>query len=224
MIKNETSHASLKENFDIENPEVYIETVSDDVQVMESTDGKCHVEITAKSETSTPLDQLVEINVSGRKLSVHAFHKKKGFLEFLKYGSIDLLVVVKIPQTAELKIKTVSGDLEVAPAVTKVDVTTVSGDIAILRNPFGVCDLKTVSGDITTHTFSSCEYKLKSVSGDIRVHIAPGLDIEVDGKTISGDLESEISLDSMSDSHSEGTESVTITATTVSGDFILARN
>jgi len=224
MIRNETSHASLTESFDIENPEVYVETVSDDVQIMESMDGKCHVEITARSETSTPLDQLVEIKVSGRRLSVQAFHKKKGFLEFLKYGSVDLFIVVKIPQTAELKIKTVSGDLEVAPAVTKVEANTVSGDIAILRNPFGVCDLKTVSGDITTHTFSSCEYKLKSVSGDIRVHIAPDLDVEVDGKTISGDLESEISLDSISDSHSESKESVTITAATVSGDFTLARN
>ena len=224
MVRNETSYATLKESFDIKNPEVYIETVSDDVRIVESADGQCHVEITAKSQTPTPLDELVEIKVSGRKLSVRVFHKKTGFFEFLKNGSIDLLVVVRVPRSTELKVKTVSGNVEVAPAVSNIETNTVSGDIAILHNPAESCVLKTVSGDITTHTFSSCGYKLKTVSGDIRVHIAPGLDVEVDGKTVSGDLESEISLASVDDAHAEGSESVTITATTVSGDFTLARN
>lgn len=224
MLKNETSPATINETFDIENPEVLVETVSDDVQILESPDGKCHVEISANSQTLTPLDQLVEVRADGRKLSVRVTHKKSGFLEFLKGGSVDLSVIIRIPQSTTLKVKTVSGDVDVAPAVSSIETNTVSGDITIHKNPARLCHLKTVSGDMTTHTFSSCEYTLKSVSGDIRVHVVPGLDVEVDGKTVSGDLESEISLNSISGSPSQNAQSVFITATTVSGDFTLARN
>lgn len=224
MFKNETPYATLKEFFDIKKPEVYVETVSEDVQIFESTDGKCHVEISAKSDSLTPLKDLVEIKASGNKLTVRAIHKKSGFLEIFRGSSIELLVVLRLPKSSQLTIKTVSGDVEVGPTVLNLETNTVSGDIEIQRNPEGLCTLKTVSGDISTHTFSSCEYKLRSVSGDIRVHIAPGLDVEVDGKTVSGDLESEISLYTTRDSSIEKTESVSITASTVSGDFTLARN
>jgi DUF4097 and DUF4098 domain-containing protein YvlB len=100
----------------------------------------------------------------------------------------------------------------------------VSGDILIRHNPAGVCNLKTVSGDISTTTFSSCRYALKSISGDVKVLVAPGLEVDVDGKTISGDLASEISLNADNNSSSENSELVTITTSTASGDFTLARN
>ena len=139
-------------------------------------------------------------------------------------GSSELLVVVSLPNTAVLKTKTVSADVEVNQTLLSADIGTVSGDISVLRNPAGACSLKTVSGDISTHTFSSCQYSLKSVSGDIKVRVAPGLEVDVDGKTVSGDLESEISLNSNTDAQSENTEVVTIRTSTVSGDFTLARN
>ncbi|MDP1711228.1 MAG: hypothetical protein Q8K86_02065 [Candidatus Nanopelagicaceae bacterium] len=62
------------------------------------------------------------------------------------------------------------------------------------------------------------------MSGDIKVHVAPGLDIDVDGKSLSGDTESEISLSSNPNSSGVEAERVTISATTVSEDIKLARN
>jgi hypothetical protein len=50
------------------------------------------------------------------------------------------------------------------------------------------------------------------------------LEVDVDGKTISGDLASEISLDANAELSSESSELVSITTSTVSGNFTLARN
>ena len=114
--------------------------------------------------------------------------RSTGFRGFFSAGSLELLVLVSLPNTTELKIKTVSADVEVNPTVRSIDLGTISGDIVILHNPTGACNLKTVSGDISTTTFSSCQYSLKSISGDIKVLVAPGLEVDVDGKTVSGDF------------------------------------
>ena len=106
----------------------------------------------------------------------------------------------------------------------RLDIGSVSGDIEVLHNPTGTCNLKTVSGDISALTFSSCQYTLKSVSGDIKVRVAQGLEVDVDGKTVSGDLSSEISLNSNVEPAQANSELVTISTSTVSGDFSLARS
>lgn len=224
MKINESSDVWVEEIFDIDSPEVSISTVASDVRVKESPDGKCHVAIYGKSHRPQDLAEIVQISSRGRTLSVRVDKRNTGFRGLFGAGSPDLLVVLGLPNTTELKISTVSADVEVIPTVSNIDLGTVSGDILIRHNPAGMCNLKTVSGDISTTTFSSCQYALKSISGDIKVLVAPGLEVDVDGKTISGDLASEISLNDNVDASSEGAELVTITTSTVSGDFTLARN
>ncbi len=224
MKINESSNIWVEEVFDIENPEVSISTVASDVTIKESSDGKCHVTIYGKSDPSQDLAEIVQISSGNRSLSVRVDRRNTGFRGLFGAGSPELLVVVTVPKSTELKINTVSADIEVISTVRTIDIGTVSGDIVIRHNPAGACNLKTVSGDISTTTFSSCQYALKSISGDIKVLVAPGLEVDVDGKTISGDLASEISLSAGDNSSSENSELVTITTSTVSGDFTLARN
>lgn len=224
MKINESSNVWVEEVFDKENPEVSISTVASDVIVKDSPDGKCHVTVHGKSHRPQDLAEIVQISSQGRTLSVRVDKRNTGFRGLFGAGSPELLVVVSVPNMTDLKINGVSADIEVIPAVRTVDIGTVSGDILIRHNPADTCNLKTVSGDISTTTFSSCQYALRSISGDIKVLVAPGLEVDVDGKTISGDLASEISLNADSGSPSESSELVTITTSTVSGDFTLARN
>jgi len=224
MKINDSSNVLREEAFDIENPDVSVATVSSDVQVVESLDGKCHVVIFGKADDVRNLGELVEIDSRNGKVSIRVDKKSHGFRGLFSGASADLFVLIKLPTTSTVKVTTVSADVEVNQTVLSIDIGTVSGDISVLRNPAGACNLKTVSGDISTHTFSSCQYSLKSVSGDIKVRVAPGLEVDVDGKTVSGDLESEISLNSNTDAPSENIEVVTIRTSTVSGDFTLARN
>lgn len=224
MKISESSNVWVEEIFDKENPEVAISTVASDVIVKESQDGKCHITVYGKSQRPQDLAEIVQVSSHGRTLSARVDKRNTGFRGLFGAGSPELLVVVSVPNTTELKINGVSADIEVNPAVRSIDIGTVSGDILIRHNPADTCNLKTVSGDISTTTFSSCQYALKSISGDIKVLVAPGLEVDVDGKTISGDLASEISLTADSESPSDSSELVTITTSTVSGDFTLARN
>lgn len=129
-----------------------------------------------------------------------------------------------LPNTSTLKIKTVSADIKVGQTLARLEIASVSGDITILRNPEGSCVVKTVSGDISTHTFSACQYSLRSISGDIQVQVAPDLEVDVDGNSISGDLNSEISLNINNEAPNGDAKVVTISTSTISGDFTLARN
>lgn len=224
MKVNESSNVLREEAFDIENPDVSVATISSDVKILKSTDGKCHVAILGKSENAKRLAEFAEITSTGRTLSIRVDKQNRGLRGLLNSMSAKFLVVVRLPNSSALKITTISGDVEVNQTLLTIDVSCISGDISVLHNPLGSCTLKTISGDISTHTFSSCQYSLNSVSGDIKVHIAPGLEVEVDGKSISGDLESEISLSSNIDAPSGNPETVTINASTISGDFTLARN
>ena len=224
MRTNESSDVLREETFDITNPEVSVSTVSSDVQISESLDGKSHVEIRGRSARAKDLAELVEITSTDRSLSINVDRNNRRFGGFFGGVSRDLTIDVRLPKESTLKIKTVSGDVKVEPGVLNLDIGSVSGDIAVLHNPAGICNLKTVSGDISTSTFSSCQYTLKSVSGDIKVLVAPGLEVDVDGKTVSGDLSSEISLGSNSQPSQESSELVTISTSTVSGDFTLARS
>lgn len=220
----ESSKVLREEAFDIDNPEVSIATVSSDVRITASLDKKCHVTILGKSESAKNLAELVDITLKDRMLSIRVDKHNRGLRGFLNSISSKFQVVVQLPISTELKITTISGDVEVDQTVQSVDINCISGSISVLHNPSGSCALKTISGNISTHTFSSCEYSLNSVSGDIKVHVAPDLEVDVDGKSISGVLESEISLNSNTDTASKNSDTVVINASTISGDFTLARN
>jgi hypothetical protein len=225
-----------EESFNIDQPEVFALGISSEVTIIESIDGKTHIKMFAASKKAAELAKLVEIVETDGKLVVRMEKKlnRKPSLSLdikdqkffgLSFGSLhDLSIEIALPKTSNLNIKTVSGDIEVNQIVSNLDIGTVSGDVKINQNPINNCSVKTVSGDITTHTFSDCVYTLKTISGDIKVYLAPNLEVEVDGVSISGDLNSEIPLDADESSVSDKLKLVNITASTISGDITLARN
>lgn len=221
---NQLGQLTRSEVFDIENAIIHLETVSGDITVRESEDGKCHIQIFATSENGRKLADEAEIQATEKEIFIRVRWKETGFKKFLHRFRDDVNIVLEVPRSAALSIRAVSSDLEIESSLASLDVNLVSGDISVLQNPTSACALKTVSGDITTHTYSACNYTLRSVSGDIKVHVAPDLDIDVDGKSVSGDTESEIALSSISNNSGADSEIVTISATTVSGDIKLARN
>lgn len=223
MMKNLTN-AARTEVFEIEDPALRITTVSSDVYVLESSDGKTKIEIYADSEEGRKLVENTVIMALGSTITVDIDKQNRGFKNLFGFSGGGLTAVVHVPNTADIAVKAVSADIEVEVTSLNLEITTVSGDVMIRRNPTTRCNVKTVSGDVVTHTFSGCEYTLKSVSGDLTVNVAPGLEIEVDGRSVSGDMTSEIDLAASSDSTFASAGSVLISANSVSGDFTLARN
>ncbi|HEY3293451.1 MAG TPA: DUF4097 family beta strand repeat-containing protein [Candidatus Nanopelagicaceae bacterium] len=224
MKVTESSNVLHEETFDIDHPEVSIATVSSDVKVTASPDGKSHVTVYGKLDSSRNLSDYVDVSSKNQSITIRVDKHNRGLRGFLNSISTKFLVVVQLPTSTELKITTISGNVDVEQTVNSIDINCISGSISVLHNPTGSCALKTISGNISTHTFSGCEYSLNSISGDIKVHIAPDLEVDVDGKSISGILESEISLNSNAQNSPANSETVVITASTISGDFTLARN
>ena len=232
MKFRETLQTAKEESFDIAHPEVSITSVSSEITIIESLDGKCHVKILADSDKAAKLAELVEIVAKGETLTVRVDKKSRsswginvgGLHGFSIEGGLHgLSIELALPQVSNVQIKTVSGDIEINQTLTKVEISAVSADVAINQNPSESCTVKTISGDIAAHIFSGCDYKLKSISGNIKVLVAPDLSVEVDGNSISGELNSEISLNESS-SELAGTDKVVgITISTISGDFNLVR-
>ena len=224
MKFNPTLFTVREESFDIASPEVFVMSISSEIKIIESHDGKCHIKILADSKKAIEKANLVEVSESNGKLTVRFYKKGRTFWgigdDWLQSLSVELM----LPRSAHVKIKSVSSDIEVNQTLGSLEISTVSGDVEVLQNPIGSCTVKTVSGDISTHTFSACQYSLKSISGDIRVRVAPNLEVDVDGNSISGDLNSEISLDKNNAAPSGDAKVVKITTSTISGDFTLARN
>jgi hypothetical protein len=224
MKFNKALQIAREESFNIERPDIAVKGISSDITVIESQDGKCHIKIFADSDKAMELAQLVEIVEAGNRLIVNITKKGRKFFDLTDGGLHRLSVELSLPTTSNLSVKTVSSDVDVNHSLTNLEITSVSGDVRISQNATENCIVKTVSGDIATHTFSTCTYTLKSISGDIKVSVAPDLNIDVDGNSISGDLKSEISLDSGENSLSTENKIVKITASTISGDFNLVRN
>lgn len=217
-------YTAREESFEIENPEVFLEGISSEITINESQDGLCHVKILANSKKALEEAALVEISAEVGELNVR-FHKKgRRFLGISEDLLKGLSAEISLPRSSKVSIKTVTGDIEVNQTLASLQIKSVTGDVVISQNPATTCIVKTVSGDIETHTFSACDYKLKSISGDIKVHVDPDLTVEVDGNSVSGELNSEISLDGTGDTSADSNKVVTITTSTISGNFNLARN
>jgi DUF4097 and DUF4098 domain-containing protein YvlB len=120
----------------------------------------------------------------------------------------------------DVSLTLVSGDVTIGTAKDHLDVTSVSGDVAITDVHAGA-SIKSTSGDVTVRRAWSGTIRVATVSGDVAVGIPPGRGVDVDARSMSGDLSSEIDLDG---ERAGGDGSVVrVTAHSVSGDVEILR-
>jgi hypothetical protein len=123
----------------------------------------------------------------------------------------------------DVKVKTVSGDVEVERVGGDLSVQSVSGDVRATRVERGA-DLKSVSGDIRLEALVDGDIRFTSVSGDIEIGIAQGSLLDVDAGSTSGDLSSEVPLASDLGHVGEGDgPTVVVRGKTISGDVRVFR-
>jgi hypothetical protein len=98
-------------------------------------------------------------------------------------GSVDVVSGdVTVSRTgSSLSVRTVSGQLQAADVVGRVNVTTVSGDVTMARGRFTELRAHTVSGDfVIDAALGAGEHAFRSVSGNLalRTDAPAGLDLE----------------------------------------------
>lgn len=144
--------------------------------------------------------------------------------DVVAYGSLD-----------HVKVSSVSGDVRVNDSSMTLDVRTASGDVNTGRvleslkckSASGDVDcpsaatkteIMSASGEVVVSADRPGEVLVRAVSGDVKVRVARGLSVDVNGRTVSGDMGSNIDLDASGDAKGNE-EALYIKVNTVSGDI-----
>jgi DUF4097 and DUF4098 domain-containing protein YvlB len=176
--------------------------------------------------------------------------KKRTWFDF---GGYDLDVFVVLPEGSSLDIKSVSGDVALEGTFDEIKLLTISGDVEAYGNydhldvhsasgdvsvghvagflkcvtasgdiaclgAGAITEVHSASGDVNVAVTQPGTVTAKVVSGDILVSVVRGLAVDIDGTTVSGDLGTNIDLDGEGEGSSDD-DTVSIKASTVSGDI-----
>lgn len=97
-----------------------------------------------------------------------------------------------------LRVVTASGDIDAGTTSHSVQLTTASGDIDAVAA--AQTTVTSASGDIDVAIRQACQATISSASGDIDVRIQPGFLTDVDAKTLSGHIHSNLDFNATSNS------------------------
>jgi DUF4097 and DUF4098 domain-containing protein YvlB len=139
-----------------------------------------------------------------------------GLLDHVTVASVSGDVRVSDSSTT-LEVHTASGDVYAGRVLEKLICRSASGDVECLSAATKT-EIWSASGDVIVSAERPGEVMVRAVSGDVKVRVARGLAVDVNGRTISGDMGSNIDLDSSSDAKDDE-ESLYIKVNTVSGDI-----
>jgi hypothetical protein len=138
----------------------------------------------------------------------------------------------------EARVRSASGDVELATVTGRLDLTTASGDVVVgsaagggsirtasgdvvVRESAGRLSVVTASGDQRIEAIAEGALDLKSASGDVRIGIKQGSRFRVDARSVSGDAVSELEVLGV-ETVTEG-QLVDLKATSMSGDIRIVR-
>lgn len=170
---------------------VQISNISGDIEVRSWSEGQVKVKALKVSKASS-LSQAkenaakvtIEISQEGNVLRIETKYPKSG--KFWEGESVNVSVDywLWIPEQAGLKVKNISGDVDVEGTAGMLDLSAISGDVS-LRKASGRAESSTISGDLEISDVTG-DVLLKSVSGDITAGRIKG---SIEAETVSGDIE-----------------------------------
>jgi hypothetical protein len=171
--------------------QLYLSNVSGEIEVLTWKDAQVKIEAFKTSKADT-LDKAkenaakvtIEVTNEADRVSVETKYPKRTG-GFWGGDSINVSVDYKvwIPEQAAVEVKSVSGDVKVAPIGGAAKVKCVSGNVD-LGGAAGA-DVDLVSGDLTLANIAGDAY-LKAVSGNIE---ASGVKGSVEVEAVSGDIQ-----------------------------------
>lgn len=211
ILQKDNFRSVIKKNFDASLVKsMHVSTVSADVEVMGDATRQATVEVLAKgsnnkslsaAEIQQRLDKYYNIitELNGSQLNVKVEFKVK---RITNNESLALKFILHTPASADAKINSVSGDIELSRAAN-TELKTTSGDIEIgslsgdatAASVSGDIEAKSIQGNFAGRTTSGdiqagrvgALMNASSVSGDIKV-VAGKLGQDVKMKTVSGDI------------------------------------
>lgn len=169
---------------------LYLSSISGNVEIMTSKEAQVRIEALKTSKAGS-LDKAKEnaakvtIEVTGEADVVRVetlYPKRQG--GFWGGDSLNVSVDYKVwvPEQAGVELRSVSGDVRVAPIGGAAKIKSVSGNVDL--DGAAGADVDLVSGDLTLKAIGG-DARIKAVSGDIEATAVKG---SVDVKAVSGDI------------------------------------
>ncbi len=166
---------------------VVIKNISGNIEV--KTWDKAEVKINAlKVSKASTLSKAKE---NARKVKIEINKEDNSLLIETKYSktvckslNVSVHYRLMIPSHAEIKVKSVSGDVVLENIGGEVRTDTVSGDVTI-RGAEKEIDCKAISGDLTLQNIRG-DIDIRTVSGDIHLTDIKG---SIEANSVSGDIE-----------------------------------
>ncbi len=126
--------------------------------------------------------------------------------------------------SGELNVNVASGAVEAKEVYGNVNVKSASGDVT-LGALHAETKIHAVSGDVRLTAVAALNARVHSVSGDLLLKVQRGFVVNVNAKTVSGSMHSDINLDgSSSHDSADSAGIISLDASTVSGDVKIARS
>ena len=164
---------------------VYLENVAGDITV--STWDKDKIEITAIKRGGRQRD-LDDVTIHIRQIdgNIRIITKHDREFSLFRSRSVSVHYEIIVPSKASVRVKSISGDVEVRKIGGFLNVETVSGEIKV-RVAENDVQCKSTSGDIDLEYIKG-DADLNTVSGEISIQEIEG---SVEASTVSGDIEME---------------------------------
>ncbi len=201
-----------------QNGKVYLGNVSGDIDIQTWKEGQVKIEALKVSEASS-MDKAkenaaqvtIEVTKEGDTLRIETkYPERHGF-----WGGDNINVSVSyklwVPEMASVEVRSLSGDVKLAPIGGTAKVHSVSGNVTV-EGAAGA-DIDLVSGDVVVGNVLGDAY-LKTVSGDITVAKVKG---SVEIASVSGDLELKDVSDAKTVTGKSVSGNITYTGTILSG-------
>ncbi|HKH11859.1 MAG TPA: DUF4097 family beta strand repeat-containing protein [Rubrobacter sp.] len=116
----------------------------------------------------------------------------------------------------DLAVNTASGDVRVRQIGGRAMLNSASGDVRV-GEALGVLAVSSQSGDVKVGRYAGEDLECGSTSGNVRIGLPPGLNLDVDVNTVSGEIRSDFAPE-------EGNGATArLRVKTISGDIILHR-
>jgi hypothetical protein len=163
---------------------VSLENLAGDIVVTGGTGNEVVIEAVKRGRTEDDLRQIsIEVvNAEGRVAIATRYPRRAGG-SWHSHAEVDYTITV--PRNAEVRVKSVSGDIQVSAVNGELRAESVSGDVRV-SNATQVESIGSVSGDVIVRDITSTgTLAVTSISGDLGLHEVKARSIE--GSTVSGD-------------------------------------
>lgn len=170
---------------------VDIGNVSGNIVVTTWAQGDVKIEAVKYSEASSEAKAkdnaakvTIEVTTEGNVVRIETKYPRGGGFWSGESVNVSVDYRLSIPQTAGLKAKNISGNIDAAGLGGPADLDAVSGDIKLRQAAKGA-EANSVSGNVDVSEVTGDVF-LKSVSGDVRARLVKG---SIDAESVSGEIE-----------------------------------